>query len=219
MESAFAKEQEAGCAGGCCGTDAWGRISGNSDEYKAENADFDLAREMYELSFQERENILEEIHGVAKIQEETPEFVSDRISGLDEAILEIPKHRRKALDRAIFLKPSIQNDERFKLLFLRTEYFDCKKAANRMNRYFQRKLYLFGEEKLVKDITLDDLEETDIEVGFKSGCCVELPKRDRSGRPMAFFDLSKLDFNNDYVCCVVRNLTLLEPPWLHFNCN
>ena len=48
-------------------------------------------------------------------------------------------------------------------MFLRAERFDAPKAAIRLVNHFEGKLVLFGEDKLVKRITLDDLEEEDIE--------------------------------------------------------
>merc|ERR1711937_22604 len=47
-----------------------------------------------------------------------------------------------------------------------------------------KKRYFFGAEKLCRDITLDDLNETDKEV-LKTGCCQFLEGRDRSGRSVS----------------------------------
>jgi hypothetical protein len=164
------------------------------------NEDVDLAREMNELSFEEREKVLEEVHGVDKTREETPEFVAASIEAFDQALSSRSRTKRsRAMERAFFLRPGLKtnNNTHFKLLFLRAEYFDAPKAADRMARYFESKLTLFGIEKLAKDITLEDLSPKDVQVGFTSGCyMVELPLKDRSGRPILFADARNYDFVN-----------------------
>jgi hypothetical protein len=90
--------------------------------------------------------------------------VASCIEKFNHEIAYLPRRRRPALERAIFLKPSIETDVTFKLMFLRADYYDASKAARRLAKYFEDKLHLFGEDKLVKKITLDDLSEEDMEV-------------------------------------------------------
>jgi hypothetical protein len=118
-----------------------------------------LARDMNDLTVQTREKFYDEIHGVADIIEETPELVASSLARMRKEMAAIPKRRRRTLDRAFFLKPSLVTDDSFHLMFLRAERFDTFKAAAKMNRHFNHKLELWGEEKLVKRITLDDLDE------------------------------------------------------------
>ena len=66
---------------------------------------------------------------------------------------------------------------------LRAERYNSKAAAARMVRFFSFKEMLFGEEKLVKDIHLEDLNESDL-MALRSGYCQMFPERDRSGRPV-----------------------------------
>jgi hypothetical protein len=173
----------------------WGTKQPQHQERHEDWSDADLAKEMNELSVQEREQVLDDIHGVAKAVEETTEFVATCLKKLDKAISRLPKTKRKALDRATFLKPSLQKDVKFKLMFLRADYYDARNAANRMARYFSNKLKLFGEEKLAGNITFDDLTKQDMEF-FIEGSMVELPNRDQTGRPIWFVDTSKCDWNN-----------------------
>lgn len=135
--------------------------NGNTPASGGENLFDDklLAREMNDLTVQDREQVYDEIHGVADIIDETPELVSRSLAEMREELLKIPKRRRRALDRALFLKPSLSSDDKFHLIFLRAERFDPVKAAGKMYRHFNHKLELFGEEKLAKRITLDDLGE------------------------------------------------------------
>ena len=132
--------------------------------------------------------------GVTEIQEESPEFIQKCIEEMDMHLSKIPKSRRKAYDRAVFFKPTIANDKDLKLLFLRACMYDGEKSALRILKHFKDKLDLFGESKLVKDITLDDLSEEDMEV-FGRGYTLLLPHKDQVGRPILTFDPSRYDFD------------------------
>ena len=80
-------------------------------------------------------------------------------------------------------------------MFLRADHFNAQQAAERMAKYFTNKLSLFGEDKLVKKITLDDLNEQDKKVLFSDGNIV-LPHKDRAGRPIWYSDCSKADYEH-----------------------
>ena len=125
-----------------------------------EQDDIELAQEMNALSVHEREQIYEEIHGITTIINETPEMLASCLQQMRLELSRIPRRKRGALDRAMFLRPSITTDDNFHLMFLRACRFDPKCAASKMHRYFTNKLELFGEEKLTKTITLDDLGTT-----------------------------------------------------------
>jgi hypothetical protein len=120
--------------------------------------------------------------------------VASCIAQLDQCLSDLPRTRRFSLDRALFLKPGIETDDNFKLTFLRADQYDTARAARRLAKYFDDKLSLFGEDKLVKKITMDDLSKEDMEV-FDSGFMMSLPYKDSTGRPIWFCDLSKYDFN------------------------
>jgi hypothetical protein len=153
-----------------------------------------IHHELNELSFEEREQVLEEVHGVAKFQDETPAFLKDRLERFKEAVAAVNGSKRRALDRAVFYRPTILLDEAFHLLFLRADYYNAVKAAKRMAKYYEDKLTLFGEHKLVKKITLEDLNDTDRKV-LDSGFFKVLPHKDQTGRPIWFCDITKFDFN------------------------
>jgi hypothetical protein len=166
----------------------------SKEERHAVLNDADLAKEMNGLSFEEREKVFDDVHGVAAAHDETPDFVEKCLRDFDTALAKV-KSSRKALNRALFLWPELKTDEAFKLRFLRSELFDCEKAAERMANYYEHKKTLFGEEKLVKTITMDDLSEGDSAV-IKGDFVVELPFKDSQGRPVVFVDNSKLDFSS-----------------------
>eukprot|EP00339_Tiarina_fusa_P009404 CAMPEP_0117018054 /NCGR_PEP_ID=MMETSP0472-20121206/13999_1 /TAXON_ID=693140 ORGANISM="Tiarina fusus, Strain LIS" /NCGR_SAMPLE_ID=MMETSP0472 /ASSEMBLY_ACC=CAM_ASM_000603 /LENGTH=470 /DNA_ID=CAMNT_0004722569 /DNA_START=147 /DNA_END=1559 /DNA_ORIENTATION=+ len=179
------------CFSGCGGSGEAGwaaRIDSAGD-------DATLAREMNELSVQEREKIYDDIHGVAAAQEETPESVATCLLEFDACLSDLPYVKRKDLDRAFFLRPELHNDKEFKLLFLRADNYNAYQAVERMAKYFTNKLILFGEDKLVKKITFEDMSEQDMKVLISDGNIV-LPHRDRAGRPIWFSDCSKADYEH-----------------------
>ena len=107
----------------------------------------------------------------------------------------VPVRRRKAYARALFLKPSLQNDTDFQLMFLRADRFDVPAADRRMCLCFEEKLRLFGDEKLVRNLTLADLSDEDVTSLF-NGAGHLMPHKDRSGRLVFFVDYSYLDYSD-----------------------
>jgi hypothetical protein len=142
-------------------------------------ADALLAKDLNELTIQERQVVLEEVHGVAEVLDETPAMIATSLAQLDIAIARIRK--RSAYDRALFLAPKHVRNEKFRLMFLRADYFNAYKAAHRMICYFEYKQELWGDEKLGKTITLQDLEEEDIE-SLRAGAMHTAKVKDSSGR-------------------------------------
>jgi len=110
-----------------------------------------------------------------------------------DELSKVPRQKKKALDRAIFLKPSLETDDKFHMMFLRAERFDPAKAAESMYRHFEYKLLLFGDDKLTKKITLDDLTEEEM-ICMRSGSTQLL--RDRQGRGVCLFTFSVYDVSN-----------------------
>ena len=177
----------------------WGRRIGSyrppRDKDAIDGVDPSLAQELNELSVQEREAVFDEVHGVAKPLEETLELIQESFLNLKRELARIPKKSRKAYDRAVFLKPSLECDDKFKLMFLRAERFDASAAAWRMVGYFNSKLELFGEEKLVKKLNMDDLSETDKAAGH-SGSFHIFPQRDQAGRGVFMLIFKNTDLQN-----------------------
>jgi len=151
-----------------------------------------LVEEMNGLSVREREMVYEEVHGVATIIEESPDFVAKKVQAMKDEIDKIPKRQRRALDRALFLRPSLRTDEKNYLLFLRATRFDPITAAGLMSRHYEHKLLLFGESMLVRSVTMDDLSDVE-RAKFFSAPCMLLPSRDRSGRGVYLMIMSDED--------------------------
>jgi hypothetical protein len=95
-------------------------------------------------------------------------------------------------------------------MFLRADLYDAPKAADRMAKCFDLKCELFGEDKLVKRITVKDLSEEDLYF-IRCGFQVCLSTKDPSGRPLFFLDISKvLDFGSFPIESMVRTTTKID---------
>jgi len=119
--------------------------------------DTDLASEMNAMSFRERQAMEEDIHGVADIIEETPEFVASKIEEMQEALTKLSSHQRLALDRAFFLRPALTDDQGLHLMCLRARRFRPDEAAALMAKYFRVQRDFFGDDLLIHRITWDDV--------------------------------------------------------------
>ena len=86
-----------------------------------------------------------------------------------------------AYDQAMRQNSSYVKDRKLRLTFLRCENFDPKRSAQRLMRFFDEKLKLFGPEKLTKNIHLEDLGQGG-RTCLESGILQTLPLRDRAGR-------------------------------------
>ena len=153
---------------------------------------------MQSLSVSERESIYDEIHGCGGITEETPEMVARCLEEMRAAIHQIPQQSRKAHNRAVFLRPSLESDDRYHLMFLRARKFNATDAAYHMCRSFEHKLKLFGEEKLVKSIAFDDLGETERTTHAYSAAMQMLPTSDSTGRGVFLVNIPSLKLEEDF---------------------
>ena len=117
-------------------------------------------KELNELSLEDREKVFEEVNGISSTIKEDPIFVDKCLLALDTELEQIVLGRL-AYVLAISKRPQLRNNRQFCLMFLRSERFHPAKAAKRLVTYFDSKRFLFGEDKLVKHITYNDLDEDD----------------------------------------------------------
>jgi hypothetical protein len=146
-----------------------------------------IASELNRLSRNERNFVLQDIHGVADLVDETPDFVS---SAMNKLQMELDSFAMKDCQRnpqtpsaytmATRQQPTHHQrlDPDVLLSFLRAEQFKVKKAADRIVRYFDEKRTLFGPDKLSRRIRLDDLDEESMTC-LQCGRMQLLPTRDR----------------------------------------
>jgi hypothetical protein len=144
-----------------------------------------LSKELESLSFKERSQIHEEIHGVSNLcPEETPEMVG-------EALISMEQHLDNIQNKPIYdqLSPfSYLHTREWRLRFLRCDLFDSKKAAERLIRFTEYMESEYDMEVLERPLRLTDLQAKNGKSGkeimnsLKSGHTQLFPFRDSSGR-------------------------------------
>mmetsp|Transcript_930 Transcript_930/g.1986 ORF Transcript_930/g.1986 Transcript_930/m.1986 type:complete len:523 (-) Transcript_930:471-2039(-) len=141
-----------------------------------------LTREMDKLSFKARNDIYEEVHGVASLaREETPELIEHSLLAMSSEIDRI-KHKYVAYVEATRgAYNQYVHDMEIRLRFLRCELFVVNKAAVRMMKYLDLTRELFGTVALTRPVRLCDLGKLEMEM-LRLGDAQPMPFRDRSGR-------------------------------------
>jgi hypothetical protein len=173
----------------------------SSSSHDPKSADVLFARELSEMSMDEREQVYYDVHGVSRSAvEETDDVIDQSLAKFDKEISKIDK--KKAFDLARVQNSSFVDNRKSTLKFLRADEFDCRLAAKRIVRFYQSKLELFGESKLTQDIRLKDLSEEDDRACVESGLGQLLPRRDRAGR--AIFAWSRPLLPTDHCPIITR---------------
>ena len=141
-----------------------------------------LAKELNQLSFENRAEILEEIHCVkVPTAEETPDFIQSSICELQEEIAALPPNDRKAYEESLsntlgnqyFLQQKVQ------LTFLRADRFNAKRAAVRLTKNAAILQKYFGLAALQRPLQFSDLGRKEQEL-LRLGHYQVLPTRDRA---------------------------------------
>lgn len=159
--------------------DLWRSASPRTEDVDPDDVDALLAAELNNMTFDERENMYEEIHGVEKEFEETDEFLDQHLLKLEQALKTVPN--RSLYERAWRESRQYVEDRAFRLKFLRAEYYDEKKAAARLVKFLEGKIRFFGDDSLARPVTLADFTPEDMAF-LKTGILQLIPARDRKGR-------------------------------------
>jgi hypothetical protein len=179
------------------------------EEHNLEKPAALLAQELNKLSFQDREKVFSDIHGVSDVVEETPDFVAERLAGLESALASIDS--KPAYDQAKQQDPEFVSNRDFLLKFLRADNFDSPKAAQRMIKYLDAKLVIFGPVRLTKKITLNDFTKEDMIVAL-SGLGSILRLRDRAGRLVMCW-MSMLRGESAFISRVGEYMIIIHAFW------
>jgi len=171
---------------------------------RAKEVDDLLSKELYQLTFDDRNAISEEIHGVRCLApQETPELIH-------QSLMELQRHLdmmlyKPSYDKAQafarhpeFAQTSYVNTIEFRLKFLRCELFHPNKAAVRLVKYLDLMLELYGLFALQRKIQLSDFSKHEMQI-LRAGYFQMFPFRDRSGRR---------------VMCVVGNMGAQYDPFV-----
>ena len=137
-----------------------------------------ITEELYDMTLEEREEAVHDVHGVAKEVLENPEMIQYHLHLLEQE-LQLPRyhnHSSSSSASEAFHIAMNQNSEYVRgmyLVFLRCELFDVRQTAERLMKHFDFKRQLWGSEKLGRDITLNDFNAEDrqcLESGFLQIC-------------------------------------------------
>ena len=157
----------------------------NAEEAIESKTDMLVARAVSNLTPKQREASTFEQHGILELVEDEPGF--DRAKKLAEFQLQLQQLKTRsrlpleALGHAEEMNYGFVHNEDNYMKFLRAEGFDTRKAAIRFVKNWDMKQYLFGQAKLCQEISLSDLDESEIKMARK-GYFQWLPSRDMSGR-------------------------------------
>lgn len=146
---------------------------------------------MNELSHQEREQVMFEIHGVNEVTIGSREFQEEKLRSLSIELASI-ELGKSAFNMAQAQKPHYTTDQHFRLLFLRSTDWNVKESAQLMCQFFRAKLELFGPQLLTRRITFSDLSPS-VKKSVELGFIQVLPFRDTAGRAIVVFFPSMLE--------------------------
>jgi hypothetical protein len=156
-----------------------------------------LSNEMNNCTIKDRSEIQEEIHGVhCMAPDETPELLTKSLIQLsieldnDDHIPQDEKRayilsRRLQQEQEHELNISYVNSIEFRVMYLRSELFDVKKAARRIVESLDFLLEHFGEYALKRKIKLSDFTKKELKI-MRKGFIQLMPSRDRGGRRIVF---------------------------------
>jgi len=135
------------------------------------------------MTEEEKQQCARDIYGKEKTHvKESPAFNRDALHQLEEKINHVEE--KEAFEMAQLICPEYVNSVEFRLMFLRSEQFDIPKAANKIVKYWNRKVVLFGPDRAFRKIRIEDFEnEQDQEVLNQVGIRA-LPGLDEGGRGM-----------------------------------
>eukprot|EP00521_Asterionellopsis_glacialis_P009191 CAMPEP_0195286186 /NCGR_PEP_ID=MMETSP0707-20130614/3733_1 /TAXON_ID=33640 /ORGANISM="Asterionellopsis glacialis, Strain CCMP134" /LENGTH=316 /DNA_ID=CAMNT_0040345787 /DNA_START=373 /DNA_END=1323 /DNA_ORIENTATION=- len=142
----------------------------------------DLQNELDSMTPRELELLQRDKLGTNHPITETPEMLHDALEQLDEELQNIPE--KEAYELAEIMCPDYVRSPDFRLMFLRATCFDAKLAAEKLVKYWVRKVALFGPDRAFRKLTIRDLDEED-QVALNKGGVRALP-RDEAGRGVFF---------------------------------
>eukprot|EP00980_Cylindrotheca_fusiformis_P014666 scaffold3987_cov134-Cylindrotheca_fusiformis.AAC.16 len=149
----------------CITVDMLGSISSSSspDQPSKERLDTIVAAAASQLNAEQTLSAQEDMYGVVRQvpEQEQPEKLRAMLQILRARMGAVKLKRGTAYEIAERIDRTYVDHEGFLLQFLRANKYDPEQAAKQIIRFFNVKLELFGREKLVKDITLDDLDDDD----------------------------------------------------------
>ncbi|CAJ1955761.1 unnamed protein product [Cylindrotheca closterium] len=137
-----------------------------------------LASELNKLSLQERAEAFDDIHCVGEELKETPAMIQKSLADFEETV---KKERNIFYEIAMTQNRAYVEDHSIRLKFLRANMHNVGKSVRQMMNFLKEKATYFGNDKIAREITLDDLNEEDKSL-LLSGFYHIQEERDRAGR-------------------------------------
>lgn len=195
---------QVGCLSFCRGGDSWAPI-GNDDVFDLRSSylmaqgastpidapafenhpspqaiDSLMAKELASMSLKERERVENDVHGIGDdVEDERPTLLDDCLAEMNLNLDEMKTGT--AYELAEKMNKGYVTSRDFRAMFIRADRWDTWEASERMIRFFELKRQLFGDEKLVKDIHLEDLDDDDMD-SLRAGHHQLSPHKDSAGR-------------------------------------
>jgi len=141
------------------------------------------AHDLHTLTSDERDHVLQDVHGVSSNNLESPEIIAAAKTQLEQQIETLLQANVKAETEAFAQAWSHDPDyvRSLQLSFLRSEDFSVDRAVERIIAFFHRKKELFGKKALTRNITLADFSKDDRKC-LEAGSFQLLSVRDSTGR-------------------------------------
>ncbi|CAJ1932621.1 unnamed protein product [Cylindrotheca closterium] len=153
----------------------------SASEINQEDVDVILAQGMQHLSFDELQREQEDLHGVGEmIDKENHQETISLLQRFDDQLQRRKKHTVYESAEVMMNRDHVTSSE-LRLQFLHANRWNPETAADQFLSFLEMKKQLFGMDKVVKDLTLNDLDEDDKE-NLLGGSLQILPCTDRSGR-------------------------------------
>ncbi|KAL3939991.1 MAG: hypothetical protein SGBAC_005390 [Bacillariaceae sp.] len=152
----------------------------NNDEARKPTDEL-ISQSMAQLSFQERQEEQEHLHGVASHTSEDEHEIDQLLRDQDDYLERLKQGT--VFQEAEAMDSKFTSDRSFRLMFLRTNRYNAKESAEQIIRFMDTKHSLFGPSRLCQKITLNDLNQDD-RACLETGAFQVLPSCDRSSRPI-----------------------------------
>ena len=165
-----------------------------------------LSREFNKMPMQARERVAQDVYGTVDKDTINVDMSPDTMDEFWSELEKVPE--KQAYELAFELDPEAARDPFLAVAFLRSVDGSAKRAAKRYTSFWRQKLDLFGEDKLVRPITLDDFDEDDME-SLNSGGFQVLRSDDRAGRPILFGRYTAMKYKH------IKNMVSQHLRWLN----
>ncbi|KAL3937636.1 MAG: hypothetical protein SGBAC_007288 [Bacillariaceae sp.] len=141
-----------------------------------------LAAELNKLTTQERGKAMDDIHCVGEELRETPEMVERLLKEFEQMVVRM---QTPVYAMAVDQNRDYVENSSFRLRFLRCNMHNVQESVRQMMEFLQHKAAYFGEDKVAREITLDDLTVEDTEL-LLSGLFHIQEETDRNGRVVLY---------------------------------